>query len=414
MTAKTSAVHFIDKEFEPKAREFFVHLYNQIPYYRRLFDECGVDPTQKLSTILDSLPICSSEEYQKVQEVFLNEIQQKHFLTDRTSGTTGLPKYKITTEQDDLAEASLCKHFFSQCGITSHDKILALDIDSADIYLFYARCLASMGVKDFKFGCVTSSFSTSAEKQLRFSPSVIITLPTMLLKVLPVLRRQIADGCLKNLKKIIFIGENIPTILRNELVMHLGLEVYSFFGTTEIGSMAGECESHAGIHIYNNAVIPTIIDPVISENMISGRVVWTTMHFRDAPLVKFDSCDHVTLTTARCDCGSLQPRIVKVDRTHDQFVLYGHKFRFSTFEKALEVAGYPAQFLQIATNNEGARYSLIFRLPIEMKSARNQIRKILLDTDELAYFSELGFLNFALEFIEFVPTKQRKLTRVVH
>ena len=117
-------------------RPFFKRLYGKFPFYRHIFEEKNLDPHDDPIKILDQLPVLYAREYLDLQKDIFGRLKRTHFLTDCTSGTTGKKKIRFTTTRDEKAEEDLCVRFFKQCGIGPHDRVVALDIDSADIYLF--------------------------------------------------------------------------------------------------------------------------------------------------------------------------------------------------------------------------------------------------------------------------------------
>ncbi len=204
-------------------------------------------------------------------------------------------------------------------------------IDSADIYLFYGRAMKRLGVTDFTFFSVPSDFNQSLRTVLRSNPTIILTVPSLLTRCYPKIKELLAELPQAALRKIIYIGETMSQSFRNTLTKELGVELFSFFGSTEIGSMAGECPEHAGVHLYNDQVIPTIFDPVETEDSISGQVAWTTLHFQDQPLVKHSTHDYISVSKQPCPCGLDYPLMKSVSRIEDQFVIYGHKFKYDVF-----------------------------------------------------------------------------------
>lgn len=406
-------LHFLPEHANNHVKEFFIQVYNRFGFYRHQFSRCGIQPDDAPQLILDRLPVLTPEEYIAAKGEILNDVSRQRFLTDLSTGTTGQRKTRFVTSKDDEAEALLCERFFKHCGISAEDRILALDIDCADIYLFYGQVLQELGVRDFVFGSVPWDFSESVAALLRLEPTTLLTIPSLLRRLLPQIKDELNRGRLHALERIIYLGETMPCRFRMQLEQEMGLEVFSFYGSTEIGSVAGECMTHNGIHIYNDAVIPTLVRPTCVGRYQTGEITWTTVHFRDHPVVKYTTRDYVSLSTDPCRCGLPGPRLHSVRRMQDEFMLYGHKFYYEAFANSLNQVSPDADFLQIEVEDLGDQVHVTFRLPSHLKCKKSAVDVALQGTNDLAYFVELKFLTYELKFDQDRIDNGRKLRRVV-
>ncbi len=393
-------------------RSFFKKIYHEFPFYRRIFEEKSLDPHDDPIRILDQLPILDARKYLDLQKGIFGRLKRGHFLTDCTSGTTGKKKIRFTTRRDETAEEQLCIRFFRQCGIGPHDRVVALDIDSADIYLFYGRAMKRLGVNDFTFFSVPSDFNQSLGPVLRSNPTIILTVPSLLMRCYPKIKELRDELPQAALRKIIYIGETMSQSFRNTLTKELGVELFSFFGSTEIGSMAGECPEHAGVHLYNDQVIPTIFDPVETEDSISGQVAWTTLHFQDQPLIKYSTHDYISVSKRLCPCGLDYPLMKSVSRLEDQFVIYGHKFKYEVFHEAIERQHGPLDFLAIEIDSLNGKDLVRFILPECLQIHESAIVETIRQTDEIRYFSSMHYITFDVEFRPVRSFTGRKFRRV--
>src|SRR5574340_170907 len=119
----------------------FTRAYNTFSFYRRRFQEIGLDPEMDPVQILDELPDFSNGDYLELQREIFGKLSQRQFVTDYTSGTTGDRKIRVATRADEEAEAVICERFFRNCGVGLLDRVLAIDLDSSQIYSFYGQVL---------------------------------------------------------------------------------------------------------------------------------------------------------------------------------------------------------------------------------------------------------------------------------
>ncbi len=406
-------LHLSAEGTDKKLTSLFRFVYNEFQYYRNLFDQNNIDLSENPYKILNILPVMKEEDYQTLtKEVFQRLYGTKILILDKTSGTTGLRKIRFSTRHDEEAERKLCVRFFRQCGISPTDKVVALDIDSSDIYLFYASALRNLGVKDFIFLTLSENFSQTVKAVLTYDPTLILTVPSVISRCYSELKKQTERKSI-SLEKIIYIGETMNKELRKRLESELGLELFSFFGSTEIGSMAGECKQHAGIHLYNDSVIPTVLNPQHKGNKIYGEVVWTTLSFRDHPLIKYPTNDFVSIDKERCHCSSPYPLMKKVTRTNEQFVVYGHKFSYASFYEHLSETLPSLEFLQIQIHPGNTKDKVILILPDSLKKEKRRIVKEIANIDEMSYFKQMGHVEFDVKFAREPLVYGRKLHSVV-
>jgi len=312
-----------------------------------------------------------------------------------------------------MAEEELCIRFFRQAGIGPRDRVVALDIDSADIYLFYGRAMKKLGVSNFAYYSVPANFEKTLQSALRTNPTVILSVPSLLLRCYPKLSEMSGQKYLQRLSKIIYIGEAMAESFRETLANKLGMELFSFFGSTEIGSVGGECTNHMGVHLYNDKVIPTIINPIETDRSISGEVVWTTLHFEDQPLIKYATRDMVSISKVPCACSYSFPLMESVCRMEEQFVVYGYKFKYEVFHQAMERRHGPLEFLFIEVDSGDSKDRIKFVLPQRLATHELAVMDTLRRTDDMRYFTGMNFLDLCVEFRSARTVTQRKIRRVL-
>lgn len=405
--------HFTAVGAEAALRGLFQRAFLEFPVYRRRFEENGLAPNDDPTTILDRMPAMSTDDYLSLERDILGRIKSRHFLTDYTSGTTGPRRIRFTTARDDRQEEALCIRFFRQCGLGQQDRVLALDIDSADIHLFYGSALQQVGVEEFMYASVPSTFDCDLTDAKAWQPTVFLSIPSVIARCYEELKAVVAAGVPLTPRKLIYFGEPMSQALRRRLSSELGLEVFSFYGSTEIGSMAGECRAHNGIHLYNDVVIPTIVNAIETGDEVTGEVVWTTPEFLDQPLIKFATRDYVTIAKSPCPCGLAYPLMTSIRRTAEQFTVYGHKFMYEAFERGLTEEVGELEFLQIRLQELGTREEIIFILPDELRPRAPAIQERIAATDEMEYFTRHGFVQCHLEFRAMKTFRERKLARIV-
>lgn len=384
--------HFLRPESTKRLGDLFERVIREYPYYRRIFEQKGLTSADDAVTILDSLPVLDRKGYIELGRDIFSRLKGGQFMTEHTSGTTGPRKIRLVTQRDEDGEEDLCVRFFKQCGLTSSDRVLAMDVDSPDIYLFYSRALLRIGIHDFSYVNFTGPGDEALKPLFTFRPTAILSVPSVLARCRSELARISHRKSKGLLKKVIYIAENISPELRQAFSKEMGLQVFSFYGSTEIGSMAGECQKHDGIHIFNDAVVPTLMDPVDDGECLTGEVAWTTLHFIDQPLIKFVNGDTISIQKERCSCGSDYPLMRKVIRTNDIFAIYGQKFRYEDFAKAIANEVGPVKALRIILTPGVKCDKVVFQVPDHLMKKREAIMKAVRLIEDFDYFLKMGFV----------------------
>ena len=137
-------------------------------------------------------------------------------------------------------------------------------------------------------------------------------------------------------------GEPLTAARRRRIAAIWGVPVVEEYGSTETGSLAGECP-HGRMHFWADRATPEVLDPATGRIRPdgSGQLVVTPL-FREAmPLLRYNLEDNVELSYDDCDCGWHLPTITVLGRA---------------------AFGYPVGRVTV---NQHALEELVFGLPIE-------------------------------------------------
>jgi phenylacetate-CoA ligase len=82
------------------------------------------------------------------------------------------------------------------------------------------------------------------------------------------------------------------------------------YGSTETGSLAGECE-YGTMHLWADRAIFEVYDPSTGEIRTdgAGQLVVTPLYRRAMPLLRYNLADDVEVSYADCPCGWLLPGV---------------------------------------------------------------------------------------------------------
>ena len=103
----------------------------------------------------------------------------------------------------------------------------------------------------------------------------------------------------------------------------LGLKVFNWYGSRELGRVASECECHEGLHLNEPSVhVEVVPDPALPEGC--GHLVITDLWNRATPFIRYRTGDIARTLTGPCSCGRALRRIAGIEgRLVDTIVLPG-------------------------------------------------------------------------------------------
>lgn len=123
-------------------------------------------------------------------------------------------------------------------------------------------------------------------------------------------------------KTIVSSAETLSDEMREKIEALFGTKVYDFYGSREIGSLAGECkEGLMHVLAFNNfvEVLNNHNQPVKEGE--EGRVIVTNLHNYSMPFIRYEVGDMAVLGPEKYR-GSPMPTLEKVaGRIDEQFVL---------------------------------------------------------------------------------------------
>lgn len=102
---------------------------------------------------------------------------------------------------------------------------------------------------------------------------------------------------------------------------------FNVYAATETGGIAAECDQHKGMHLFEDLVIPEVVDNdyrPVPAGKSGDRLLVTVLSSRTLPLIRYEMTDRVRLSTRSCPCGRPFPLLETVEgRTDDILELPG-------------------------------------------------------------------------------------------
>ncbi len=311
-----------------RLRWSLTHAYNNVPFYRKAFDDAGVHPYDLKS--LDDLrhfPFTTKSDLRDnypfgMLATPMREVVRVH----ASSGTTGKPTVVAYTQNDINNWADVMARSIRAAGGHAGDKVHV----AYGYGLFTGGLGAHYGAE--RLGCTVIPMSGGqTEKQVQlirdFEPDIIMVTPSYMLNIADEMERQGMDPRESSLRLGIFGAEPWTQTMREELENRLGISALDIYGLSEVmGPGVGmECiETKDGPTIWEDHFYPEIINPETGEVVPDGEygeLVFTSLTKEALPIVRYRTRDLTRLLP-----GQARPmrRIDKITgRSDDMLIIRG-------------------------------------------------------------------------------------------
>jgi len=317
-------------------------VYNNVPHYRKKFDEMGVKP-EDIKTLKDvaRLPFTTKVDLRDNYPFGLFTVPKKDLVrVHASSGTTGKPVVVGYTANDMETWTGLVARVASLASVTNHDV--------AQVAFSYGLFTGGFGLHYGleRVGAMVVPISGgNTEKQLMlmqdFGTTVLISTPSYSLYLAEVAEKMGIDMSKMKLRVGLFGGEPWTNEMRREIERRLSILATDNYGLSEVmgPGVAGECEWGVGHHISEDHFLVETIDPETGEVLEPGQkgeMVFTSLTKEAFPVIRFRTKDISVINQERCVCGRTTARMEKVTgRTDDMLIIRGVNVFPSQIESVL-------------------------------------------------------------------------------
>jgi len=352
-----------------------------VPFYRQKLREIGVS-WKDIGSLEDiqKLPFTSKDDLREnypfgMFAVPMREIVRIH----ASSGTTGQPTVVGYTDNDIENWSELMAR-----------SLVAGMADKSDIVqIAYGYGLFTGGL-GFHYGVEKLGASAipisggNTKRQIR----LMVDLGTTVLCCTPSYALYMAETAedigvefkqLK-LKSGIFGAEPWSDRMREKVERLLNLSAFDVYGLSEVmgPGVSIECEQKNGLHIFEDAFLPEIIDPATGEASPvgeQGELVFTTINKFGMPLLRYRTRDVTSLDSSPCGCGRTHIRMKRVrGRTDDMLIIRGVNVFPSQIESVLmQIEGISPHY-QLTVDREAGLDVLEVQVEVSEEMFSDRIR----------------------------------------
>jgi phenylacetate-CoA ligase len=331
------------------------HAYDNVPFYRRRFDEAGVHPEDcRELADLANYPFTVKQDFRDNYPFGLLAVPREQVARIHgSSGTTGKPTVVGYTLGDVDTWADLVARSIRASGGRSGDLVHV----AYGYGLFTGGLGAHYGAE--RLGCTVVPVSGGmTERQVQliadFKPDIIMVTPSYMLALIDEMQRQGFDLRASSLKVGIFGAEPWTEDMRREMEERLDMHAVDIYGLSEVmgPGVANECvETKDGLHVWEDHFYPEVVDPetgAVLPDGERGELVFTSLTKEALPVIRYRTRD---LTRLLPGTARSMRRMEKVTgRTDDMIILRGvNLFPTQVEELILRIPGLSPHYQCVLT-----------------------------------------------------------------
>jgi len=390
-----------------RLKDLLEHAYVNVPYYKRIFDDRGLKPSdiQSLED-LTKLPILTKDTVrQHFNELVARNADNFCPQLSHTTGSTQEPiSYYLDRRLRIMTSACVQRHW-SWCGVNPNELIVVLRGTLIDEFGERKKLLWRLLGNELHLSTFEMSDEVMAEYiKLLFTyrPSLIRGYPSSL----EILARFALENRLSmpNPRAIHTSSEVILPEQRKCIEMAFGAPLFDWYGHGESTVNAGECDHHKGLHVGLEYGYTEFIKTPETQNMDGVyNIVSTSLWNYSMPLIRYDTEDLALLGSEECTCGRGLPLIKAIIGRRADIIegVNGVKVGPSSFVHfwKYRIAEYlhGVNYIQIV---QTAKDFIVIRL-VGKKSLANE--KIIVEQVRQL----LGNMRIEFEYLSEVPTGQK-------
>ena len=334
------------------------HAYDNVPMYRKRFDEKGVHPDD-LHTLADlaKFPFTVKNDLRDNYPFGLFAVPREQISRiHASSGTTGKATVVGYTHGDLDVFGDMVARSLRASGVRPGEMVH----NAYGYGLFTGGLGAHIGIERLGATVVPVSGGMTPRQVTLiedFKPHAIMVTPSYMLNILEEFHRQGLDPRDSSLQVGIFGAEPWTNAMRHEVEQAFDMHAVDIYGLSEImgPGVANECvETKDGLHVWEDHFYPEIIDPETGEPVADGEMgelVFTTLTKEGMPMIRYRTRD---LTRLLPGTARSMRRMEKVTgRSDDMIILRGVNVFPTQVEEQLMATDGLAPHFQIELFRDG-------------------------------------------------------------
>jgi phenylacetate-CoA ligase len=302
---------------EEKLQKLLEHAYNNVPYYRTLFDRCGVKPSQITSKDdLIKIPILTKKDVKEnfPHSLVAHNIPRKKIRPGMTGGSTGRPLQFYRYVDSTSLDWGATLRAWGWAGYCIGDKYATLWGHPLTLkeQSRFTRRIQNLFMRNLLLSAYDMDSQTLdlyANRLQEYQPIFIRGYSSGIY----LLARTIYQKGIKTIrpKAVFTTSETLLENHRNFIEQQFDCKVFDHYGSGEIHAIASECEKHSGYHISaENVIVECVkLDGTLANPGEEGELIITDLNNFVSPFIRYNIEDLGVLSARSCTCGRGLPLI---------------------------------------------------------------------------------------------------------
>ncbi|MBR5434695.1 MAG: phenylacetate--CoA ligase [Bacteroidales bacterium] len=305
-----------------------VEIAQHSPYYSEVFKKNNITPESiKSLEDLQRFPFTTKDDLRSHYPFGLVSVpMEKVVRVHSSSGTTGNPTVVAHSQRDLDQWADQVARCMYMVGCRNTDVFQ----NSSGYGMFTGGLGYQYGAE--KLGAMTvPAAAGNSKRQIKFimdfGTTVVHAIPSYATRLAEVFYEMGLDPRKDTKLRIFCLGAEPHSEEQRQRIEQLfGVKAYNCFGMSEMNGpgVAFECKEQNGLHVWEDFVIPEILDPVTLEPVPEGEVgelVLTTINREAMPLFRYRTRDLTRFLPGDCPCGRTHRRLDRFKGRSDDMII---------------------------------------------------------------------------------------------
>ncbi len=332
LTTYYKAWQFIKRQDNPdqiarvqneKLRKLISYCYENIKYYRELFDEHCIRPDDiKTAADLVRVPVLTKSQLRNRFWDFLPK-ELPRCRVSRTSGSTGIPVCILSDINSRLNNSAAVIRYRRQLGIDFWAASILtpqknqLERHRKPHWTFLQGPHKTYYINPYTNLNADVDYSIEILSRLK-KPAIIGITPAI-----RALAQRICDGILPAIEPcaVLTTGEFLSGQVREFLEETFKVKVTDIYACNEAGDIAWQCREGQLYHVNaDNCIVEIVKDGKPAEKGQTGEVVITNLNRYSMPFIRYKNGDLASFAVDKCRCGCKLPALLQIVGRTDEAI----------------------------------------------------------------------------------------------
>lgn len=305
-----------------KLRNALQNAYENIPYYRKLFDNVNLKVNNlNLPADMSKIPVLSKQCLQSHYSELKNTSLHKRVSKEKTSGSSGNPLTVVKDRDKSAYTRAVMYRCYHQYGIDIGDRqarYWGVPVSAQNSLKEKVKDLLGNRIRLSAFDIQERSLEAFTKRIVKFKPKYFYGYPSVLHKYATWILENDIDLSPLKLLAVITTGEILYECQRIAIRKAFNCRVVNEYGSTEIGVLAFECRK-GNLHINADHVYLETEDLYAGKD--AGEVIVTELNNEYNPLIRYRLGDVASISNCKCDCGINFPLLGSLKGRDSTFIV---------------------------------------------------------------------------------------------